>query len=191
MISQNLPLPKGESLQEIALYGMEISPDYFGAYPVPSVTPWGHTLRHRLLDSGIYYIETSQCKEVLAVCHPVWVTELSNGILGVAEKMEHEGEMGYLYFQQAACIAIFELLRTRSSLVAFGLIRNQELMNSIWKHYPEYAVAYNTQEQTGLNNGFGLLLYALGVEDRELERSPEQMITISPGVGTDFIGFWK
>lgn len=97
----------------------------------------------------------------------------------------------YLYFQQAACIAIFELLRTRSALVASGLIRKPELMNAIWKYYPEYVIAYNTQEQAGLNDGFGLLLYALGIEDRELERSPEQMITISPGVGTDFIGFWE
>lgn len=191
-VLHNLQLSKWESLHEIALYGMEMCPEYFGEFPVPGVTPWGHTLRHRLLDSGIYYIETSQCEEVLAVCYPVWITELSNGILGIAEKMPHEGKRGgYLYFQRAACIAIFELLRTRSTLVASGLIRKPQLMNAIWKYYPEYAIGYNAQEQAGLNDGFGLLLYALGIEDRELVGSIEQMISISPEVGTDFIGFWK
>lgn len=54
-----------------------------------------------------------------------------------------------------------------------GLIRKSELMNAIWKYQP------------------GLLLYALGVEDRELEGSPEYMISMTDGIGTDFTGFWK
>ena len=54
----NHPLPEGESLQDTALYGMELCPDYFGTYPVPPQTPWGRTLRHRPLDNGIYWMET-------------------------------------------------------------------------------------------------------------------------------------
>jgi len=62
-------------------------------------------------------METDQCVEVLAVCHPVWATELSEGLLGIAGKLECEGEMGYRYFlRQMACVAIFELLRTRPEL---------------------------------------------------------------------------
>ncbi len=64
-------------------------------------------------------------------------------------------------------------------------------MNAIWKHHPAYAMGYNAQEQAGLHDAAGLLLYALGVEDRELESSTEHMITIDPEAGTDFIGFWK
>ncbi len=191
-VSHGLPLPESTSLQEIALYGMEHCPDYFGTYPIPPVTPWGYTLRHRPLDNGIYWIETDRCIEGLAICHPVWATELSEGLLGIAERLEHEGAMGYCYFQrETACVAIFELLRIRSALTSTGLIRKPELMNAIWAYHPEYAMGYNAQEQAGLGDALGQLLYMLGAEDRELEGSPEHMITMTPEAGTDFIGFWK
>ena len=188
----NHPLPEGESLQDTALYGMELCPDYFGTYPVPPQTPWGRTLRHRPLDNGIYWMETDQCAEVLAVSYPMWEGELSEGVQTIAKRLEHEGEFGYLYFsKQAACVAIWELLRTRSELTTLGLIRRTELMNAIWEYYPEYAMGFNAQEQAGLNDGIGLLLYALGAEDRELEGATEHMIVMAPNVGSEYIGFWK
>ena len=187
-----LPLPEGDSLRETALYGMEMCSDYFGTYPVPAQTPWGHTLRHRPLDNGIYWIETDQCVHVLAVCHPVWVTELSENLLELAGKMDYEDEMGYRYFgRELSCVAVFELLSTRTELTELGLIRKAELMNAIWEHQPAYAMGYNAEEQAGLHDMMGCLLYALGVEDRELERSVERMIAISPEASTDFIGFWR
>lgn len=188
---QGLPLPEGSSLGEAALFGMERRPDYFGAYPVPFLTPWGLTLRHRPLDNGIYWIETEQCVEILAVCHPA-CAELSDGLPELGRTLEAEGEMGYLYFpKEAACVAIWELLRVRSELTASGLIRRPELMNAIWEHQPGYALGYNAQEQAGLHDALGLLLYALGVEDRELKGSLEYMIAVTEGVGTDYIGFWR
>lgn len=188
--THNLPLPNGEWLQDAALYGMEHCPDYFGTYPVSPVTPWGYTLRYRALDNGIYWIETDQCVEVLAVCFPVWDSELPDGVQAIAQKLEHEGKMGYLYFtKQDSCVAIFELLRTRSELTELGLIRRAELMNAIWKYHPEYAMGYNVQEQAGLNDALGSLLYALGIADRELEGSVAHAISLTPEAGTDFIGF--
>ena len=187
-----LPLPEDSSLLDAALFGAERCPNYFGAYPVPLCTPWGRTLRHRPLDNGVYWIETEQCVEVLAVCYPVWDGELSEGLLEIGRKLEAEGDMGYLYFlREAACVAVWELLRTRSELIDAGLIRKPELMNAIWRYQPGYALGYNAQEQAGLHDALGLLLYALGVEDRELEGSPEYMIAMDPETGTDFIGFWK
>ena len=187
-----LPLPEGESLRDAALYGMELCPDYFGAYPVPPQTPWGFTLRHRPLDNGIYWMETDQCAEVMAVSYPIWETELSDGVQILAMRLDHEGELGYLYFsKQAACVAIFELLRTRSGLSALGLIRKAELMNAIWEYYPEYAMGFNAQEQAGLTDGPGLLLYALGVEDRKLQGAAEYMVAMTPGAGVEYIGLWK
>lgn len=187
-----LPLPEGESLRNAALYGMELCPDYFGTYPVPPLTPWGYTLRHRPLDAGIFWVETDQCVQVLTVCHPVWATELSKGLLEIAHRLGHEDEMGYLFFrEESACVAIWELLRTRPELTNAGLIRKAELMNAIWEHHPEYAMGWNAQEQAGLNDGLGLLLYALGIEDRELEGSPQHIITMTEGAGVDFLGFWK
>ena len=190
--ARGLPMPEGKSLREAALYGAELRPDYFGAYPVPFLTPWGHTLRHRPLDNGIYWIETEQCVEVLAVCYPIWDGDLSEGLWEVGRKLDAEGEMGYRYFlKETACVAIWELLRLRPALLTTGLIRKTELMNAIWEHQPGYALGYNAQEQAGLNDALGLLLYALGVEDRELESSPEHMITLTEEAGTEFIGFWR
>lgn len=192
LTQRGLPLPEGKSLREAALYGMELCPDYFGTYPVPPLTPWGYTLRHRPLDNGIYWMETDQCVEVLAVCHPVWASELPEGLQSIAQGLNDEDKMGYLYFaKETACVIIWELLRTRSALISTGLIRKAELMNAIWEYHPEYAMGYNAQEQAGLNDALGLLLYALGVEDRELEGSPEHMIVMTPGIGSDYTGFWK
>lgn len=186
-----LPLPEGSSLLDTALFGAERRPDYFGIFPVPLLTPWGRTLRHRPLDNGIYWIETERCVEVLAVCYPIWDGELSEGLAVLGQKMGAEGEMGYLYFsKETACVAIWELLCTRQELVTTGLIRKLELMNAIWTYHPGYALGYNAQEQAGLHDALGLLLYALGVEDRELEGSPEHMIAMSEGAGTDYLGFW-
>lgn len=187
-----IPMPEGKSLRVAALYGAELRSDYFGAYPVPFLTPWGYTLRHRPLDNGIYWIETDQCAEVLAVCFPIWDGELSEGLWDAGRKLDTEGEMGYIYFlRKTACIAVWELMWMRPALVSIGLIRKPELMNAIWKHQLGYALGYNAQEQAGLHDALGLLLYVLGMEDRELEGSPEHMITIDPGAGTDFIGFWR
>lgn len=189
---RGLPLPESSSLLDTALFGMERRPDYFGAYPVPFLTPWGRTLRHRPLDNGVYWIETEQCVEVLAVCYPVWDGELSEGLSELGQTLEIEGEMGYLYFlKETACVALWELLRTRSELIDAGLIRKPELMNAIWRYQPGYALGYNAQEQAGLHDALGLLLYALGVEDRALAGSPEYMIAVDPEAGTDYIGFWR
>ena len=161
-------------------------------YPVPFLTPWGRTLRHRPLDNGVYWIETERCVEVLALCYPVWDGELSEGMSELGRTLEIEGEMGYLYFiKDASCVALWELLRTRSELIDAGLIRKPELMNAIWRHQPGYALGYNAQEQAGLHDTLGLLVYALGVEDRDLEGSPEYMIAMDPDAGTDYIGFWR
>lgn len=88
-----LPLPKGTTLLDAALFGMERCPDYFGAYPVPFLTPWSCTLRHRPLDNGVYWIETEQCVEVMAVCNPIWDGELSEGLSELGQRLAIEGEI--------------------------------------------------------------------------------------------------
>lgn len=189
---RGLPLPEGKTLRETALYGMELIPNYFGAFPVPGLTPWGRTLRHRPLDNGVYWIETEQCVAGLAVCWPIWETELPDGLAAAGQRLEQEDGQGCLYFpRQTACAVIFELLRTRPALAETGLIRRAELMNAVWNDQPGYALDCNVQEQMGLNDAPGLLLRALGVEDRDLEGSPEYMIAMDPEAGTDYIGFWR
>ena len=185
------------SLSDAAMEGMELCPAYFGAFPVPPYTPWGWTLRHRALDNGIYWIETSQCKTVLAVCHPIWESEFSEYVIQAGKMLASESSdgdktLGYLFFDEnASCTAVFELLKVRSEWLYTGLIRKPELMNAIWERQPSYAAAYNAQEQAGLNDALGLLLQTLGAEDVELEGASEYMITLDPDAGTDFIGFWR
>lgn len=188
-------IPKGWSLTDAAMEGMELCPAYFGAFPVPPRTPWGWTLRHRALDNGVYWIETSQCKTVLAVCNPVWEAELSEGVIRVGKKLAYresdDEELSYLFFEhEISCVAIFELLATREEWLSTGLIRGPELMNAIWKYAPMYATAYNTGEQAGFHDILSILLKMLG-EDSEPQGRVENMISVNPDAGTDFIGFWK
>lgn len=183
------------SLADAAMEGMELCPAYFGAFPVPPYTPWGWTLRHKALDNGVYWLETSQCKTVLAVCCQIWSTEFSDGVIRAGKKLPRDKtgdvELDYLFFEKgASCAAIFELLKVRPEWLDIGLIRRPELMNAIWKHTPMYAAAYNAEEQVGLHDGLGILLQLLG-GDSEPQGSPEHMISLVPDAGTDFIGFWR
>ena len=38
---------------------------------MPLHTPRGNTVRHKRLLNGVYWIETDQCRELLAVCYPI------------------------------------------------------------------------------------------------------------------------
>ena len=188
-------IPEGWTLADAAIEGMELCPAYFGTFPVPPYTPWGWTFRHRALDNGIYWIETSRCKTVLAVCNPIWTSELSEGMTRagttLAPDRGDDNDLEYLFFEgDIICAAIFELLKVRSEWIDTGLIRKPELMNAIWKYMPEYAAAYNAQEQAGLHDALAILLQTLGA-DSEPQGLPEYMISLSPDAGTDFTGFWK
>lgn len=81
LVAHQLPLPEGESLHACAVYAAEDYPEYFGMLPVPALTPWGYTARYRALASGVYWIETDRCEEVLAVGHPIWEADLSDSVL--------------------------------------------------------------------------------------------------------------
>lgn len=195
-LAQGIQPLDGWSLVDAAMEGMELCPAYFGSFPVPPRTPWGWTLRHKVLDNGIYWMETDQGKSVLAVCHHIWSTEFSDGVKQAGKKLSSEEacdneEPCYLFFdKEASCTAIFELLKVRPEWLSTGLIRKAELMNAIWKYAPMYAMAYNAEEQAGLHDGLGILLRMLG-EDREPQGMPEHMIALGAETGTDFIGFWR
>lgn len=57
--------------RDVSLHAMELYPEYFGLFPVPFHTPHGYTLRHRTLSNGVYWLETSQYRELLAT-HEEW-----------------------------------------------------------------------------------------------------------------------
>lgn len=186
----------GWTVTDAAMEGMELCPSYFGSFPVPPRTPWGWTLRYKPLDNGVYWMETDQAKTVLAVCHPVWSTEFSDGVKSAGEKLSHgetvdDKQPYYLFFNyETSCAALFELLRTRPQWLSAGLIHKAELMNAIWEYSPMYAMAYNAEEQAGLYDPLGHLVQILG-EDQESQSLTKHMIVLNEEAGTDFIGFWK
>ena len=192
-VLSHLPLPEGETLHGCAVCGAELYPEYFGMLPVPALTPWGYTTRHRTLANGIYWIETDQCEEVLAVSHPVWQTDLSDSVLRHAHQTDYDREygidrtLGYQFFtKKVSCVVIFELLQYHPEWQADGKVYLPALMNTILKYWPEYAMTFNAHKQAGLNDGAGLFLRSMGIEV-ELNGSTERMITLTPGAGTDFL----
>ena len=192
-VLHHIPLPEGETLHGCAVYAAELYPEYFGMLPVPALTPWGYTTRHRALANGIYWIETDQCAEILAVCHPAWAADLSEGVLRHAHQTGFDTEcginrtLGYKFFsRKVSCVVIFELLPYHPEWLTDGRVDLPALMNTILEYWPEYAVTFNAHEQVGLNDGAGLFLRSLGIE-MELSGSVERMITLTPGAGTDYL----
>lgn len=192
-IRQGIPLLEGESLRSIALYGMEHHPDYFGEYPVPSLTPWGYTVRHKRIDNGVYWIETDKCKNVLSVCYPYWNTELSEYAIKTGARQnialipdgDDSGE-DLFFLDIDACVPIFELLEMRPEWSKDNIVNPLALMNAIWDYHPKYAIAYNTQEQAGFHNTLGLLVNSFGGE-AELHGSPRNMILMTPDMGNQYL----
>ena len=181
-----------EPLRVTAFFAAQSFPDYFGAFPVPLYTSRGCTIRHWVLDNGVYWIETDQCEEVLAVCYPVWSSELSNVAEKLGEQTEYdkahniENTLGYIFFpMKISCIPLYEMMRARSEWAGL-VIDKQALMNALWDAAPEYVCLINQQEQSGKNDLFSALLTDLGIEV-EPNISLDNVITIFPDAGKDFL----
>ena len=193
----NISDPSGSTLHDIAIYNMEHNPEYFGTYPAPTCTPYGYTTRYHALMKGVFWIETDQCKETLAICYPMWNGDLSDGVMELGIPAEGDAQagmdiaLGYLFFNKTAgSLALFELWQLYDSLRDSGYIDYPALMNYIWKYAPEYAAAHNLNNQFGLNDTLGLLLNVLG-DERELQSFPEDNIMISEGAGLRFLKIWE
>lgn len=191
---QGLPLMESENLLSIADYGREYEPEYFGDYPAPLLTPKGLTMRYITLTPGIFLIETDRnLDKVLAICYPIWNSELSDYTKLHGEKSEIDmlygidSTEGYLFFSERnACLALFELWASHQQLGQSQRINVGAMMNAIWKYHPSYAASHNIREQAGLNDGLALLALSLGI-DVELQGSSDNVIPIFEGEGTDYL----
>lgn len=194
LMKLGLPLMESESLLSIADYGREYEPEYFGDYPAPLLTPKGLTMRYITLMPGIFLIETDRrLEKVLAVCYPIWNSELSDYTKQHGEKSEIDmlygidSTEGYLFFSEHnACLALFELWTSYPRIGQSQRINAAAMMNAIWTYHPTYAAAHNMREQAGLNDGLALLAISLGI-DVELQGSTENVISIFEGEGTDYL----
>lgn len=189
---KGLPLWLHEPLYNFTVAAMEYHPEYFGEYPVPLCTPHGYTLRHRALENGIYWIETDQGEDVLAVCYPVWDAELSKAVLQMSEQTDADRQkgihqtLGYLFFSHAAiCAALFELMDLRPEWDG-TLICKPALMNVIWKHLPDFAVVTNLWEQKVPNTVSSLMKELCDVEI-EPQLDPKHIVTMFPDAGEKYM----
>jgi len=182
-----------EELHSTAYYNMELHPEYFGQYPAPIMTPKGYLTRYKAIENGIFWLETTQSVQLMAVCYPIWECELSDylkerGLMTDSDREQGiENTLGYLFFEEKEfCLVVFELVYLRKEWIDSGKVNRPALMNAIWQHHPGYAATHNLNEQMGLNDGFGLLLNALG-HDAELTSSVDNMIGIDLSAGIDFL----
>jgi len=167
-------------LREIALDGMEECPAYFGAFPPPTMTPYGHTTRYKVLMNGVFWIQTDAPATALAVAYPVWGDIFSGYVMKLAQG-DADG-FGYLFFpERAICLAVFELGRTYRAMRDCPQIDAAAMMNAICRDFPDYAVKYNLMEQTGGGAPLGQAL--------SRPASPDWMISLTPDAGTDFFRF--
>ena len=107
-----------KELRNMACYGTENHPEYFGTFPAPIDTPRGRTLRSKSIWNGVWCLETDQ----------------------------GENTYGYLFFPwEASCIPLFELMSNYRDPP--NEINFLALKNVIWEKYPEYALMNNLEEQ--------------------------------------------
>ena len=172
-----------ETLRETALDGMEECPAYFGAFPPPSMTPYGHTARYKTLTNGVFWFQTDCLETALAVAYPIWDDAFSEYVMRMAQG-DADG-FGYLFFpEQAICLAVFELGRTYRAMRECPQVDAASLMNAICRDFPDYAMKYNLIEQFGGGNPLG---EALSGANRPA--SYDWMIRLTPDAGTDFFRF--
>ena len=193
-ILHGLPLPEGDTIRSIAATGAEMFPEYFGGYPVPFLTPWGCTTRHKIIANGLYWLETEQCRRGLAVASPKY-DDLSDGARGLAERPQGSTTQadadapGYLFFREAnSSVPLFELLSVIPNEQQQCRIDWVALMNAVYLHFPEYAAQHNLAEQAGLNNGLAQVLHTQGI-DLELRIDPKRFLSLNAPAGAAFIDF--
>ena len=181
------------NLHNMALYGMEQYPHYFGYYPAPTMTPKGYMTRYQTIDNGIFLLETDQGNRLMAVCYPIWESDLSDALTEAGLQTDYDiahsisETLGYLFFEEPYfCLVIFELVYLREEWVKSGMVDLAALMNAIWRDQPGYAAAHNLSEQSGLHDALGVLLNILGTEV-ELSSSTDRMIAITPNAGCDYL----
>lgn len=190
--SQGKKLPPEELFHDFSLHAMELHPEYFGTFPVPYHTPDGYMLRHRTLANGIYWLETSTYKELLAVCFPIWNAELSTAALALAKVTDQDRtagikkSMGYIFFsKEFSCVPVYELMETRKEWDG-TVIHRPALMNALWEYAPKYTRCLNGGKGQALDSRVLQILEAANL-DILPQPVASELTCMFPDVGTDFL----
>lgn len=186
-VRAHIPIDPAESLYEFSLYAAEYHPEYFGAYPAPLLTPCGRTVRYQTIENGICWLETDRGEDMVAFCLPLWEL-LSTYTRNRGKLVQSEAEdKTYLFFTRTdSCLPFFELWVEHPEWTDSPTLDFPALMNAIWTYFPDYAIDNNLREQYGAG-GLRAMLPDLELPDAEPEIRLENMIPITPEVGTDFL----
>ena len=144
LYEQGLPIPNGYSLKAARIYGMEVCPEYFGEFPLPTETPWGNAIQHDRLYNGLYWIKTVECGWCLAIAYPLCddVDEKTLDFALLTDRDRTEGidnTYGFrFYTYQSSCVPLLELSQfTKDEWLT--KINLPALQNAVVKNFPEYA----------------------------------------------------
>jgi len=143
-----------EDLREIASYGAEVFPEYFGDFPVPVLTPWGCATRNKIIFNGVFWLETELGRRGLAVAFPctedlIQITEpeaMKFRTMDLAEPFEYEmaytkeRNTGYAFFREEnSCVPLYDLINKEEQ---YGTPRckidRAALVNAVHCRCPEY-----------------------------------------------------
>ena len=173
LVDHGFPLPDGKTLAEDRARGMEVCPEYFGEFPIPTETPWGPVLQHERLWNGLYWLETAEAGWVLALAFPLFedVREKTAMLAVAAPSTSEDGEDSdfayHFYPHEQSCLPLFELLPYAEKTWA-KQINAAALKNAILELFPDYA-REDAEEYAELPIG--------------------EQILFTPGAGTDFYEF--
>lgn len=144
----NLPPLDDGSLVEDRARGMEVCPEYFGEFPVPTETPWGPPLRYDCLANGVFWLKTADAGWVLALAYPICDDLLTKTVkMATLNPYDLENGIdntcGFRFFRyEQSCIPLFELLNCTRQPWS-GKINSAALKNAILASFPDYAREYN------------------------------------------------
>jgi len=150
-VKNGLPIEKEKgSLYGAAVDGAQYFPWYFGGTIPPRSTPFGLTVRVKKAGEGLFFLETDQCRWVLAVAFPIWSVDLTEqarelGWIGDDDLSKRVEEARYLFFPKERCApAIYDLLEYSEYKGLLHFIKSKQVLEThLWTYFPEYALEYN------------------------------------------------
>lgn len=172
MEERGIPLPEGESLWEAELRGMEVCPEYFGEFPVPTNTPWGAPIQHIRLWNGLDWLKTEGGDWVLAVAYPLcddlnaWTQNRGLLLKEDEDQLKERFDIFSCRFYPygLSSLALFELLECADQPWE-PQINRAALHNMILERFPNYVTER---------------------EKNDLYFPSAQRILETPGAGTEF-----